>query len=199
MPRFDDYLSEVQQRNGLQPIPLIRAWTQAEVTAVEAALRAAVLASNIINSAIPNFAGISNQAKGNKAADHFVKTVPQHLPAPNRIIAAKGSGYPDRIFSFGQLGFCMELKATANWKNGDGNRRVLTSSPEKMRKLVKSGHIGNPPAHLVCTVFYGKTSSLVTGVRLDFLEPDSIVNIRLEASTSQKLLTSGSQHKATIP
>lgn len=31
MPRFDDYLMEVQQRNGLNPIPLIRAWTQPEI------------------------------------------------------------------------------------------------------------------------------------------------------------------------
>ena len=141
MPRFDDYLIEVQQRNGLNSVPLIRAWTPPETAAVESALRTAITASAIINSAIPNFGGISNQAKGNKAEDYFVATVPQYLPAPSRIIAAKGSGYPDRIFAQGTLGFCMEMKATANWKNGDGNRRVLTSSPDKMRKLVNSGQI----------------------------------------------------------
>lgn len=199
MPRFDDYLMEVQQRNGLNPIPLIRAWTQPEIGAVESALRTAVAASNFVNSTIPNVAGISNQAKGNRAADYFVATVPQHLPAPNRIAAARGAGYPDRIFAVGPLGYCMEIKATANWKDGDGNRRVLTSSPDKMRKLINSGQIGNPPAHLVCTVLYGKSNGLVTGLRLDFLEPDSIVNIRLEASTSQKLLTQGQQHKVTFP
>ena len=199
MPRFDDYLMEVQQRNGLNPIPLIRAWTQPEIIALEAAFRAAVAASNIQNSAIPGFAGISNQAKGNRAADHFVSTVPQHLPAPNGVMPANGAGYPDRIFVSGAVGYCMELKATANWRNGDSNRRVLTSSPEKMRRLINSGQVGAPPAHLVCTVIYGRANGHVAGIRLDFLEPDSEVNIRLEASTSQRLLSQGQQHHFTIP
>jgi hypothetical protein len=93
----------------------------------------------------------------------------------------------------------MELKATSNWRNGDSNRRVLTSAPDKMRQLVNSGQIGNPPAHLICTVLYSEANSTVTGIRLDFLKPDSIVNIRLEASTSQRLLTQGLHHKVTIP
>jgi hypothetical protein len=199
VPRFDAYLLEVQQRNGLQPIALIRDWTAQEIVTVEAALRAAIAASNVLSSAIPNFAGISNQSKGNKAADHFIATVPPHLPAPSTIVHAQGAGYPDRIFLFGAVGFCMELKATSNWRSGDSNRRVLTSAPDKMRQLVNSGQLGNPPAHLICTVLYSEVNSTVTGIRLDFLKPDSLVNIRLEASTSQRLLTQGLHHKVNIP
>ncbi len=198
MPRFDDYLLEVQQRNGLQPIPLIRAWTQAEITAVEAAIRAAVNGSGIVGSVIPNFVG-TNQAKGNRAADHFVAVVPPQLPQPNRIVPATGGGYPDRLFVTAATGYCMELKATSNWQIGDANRRVLTSAPDKMRRLVNMGLVGNPPAHMICTVLYSEATSRVTGVRLDFLEPGSEVNIRLEASTSQRLLTQGPHHRAMIP
>lgn len=198
MPRFDEYLLEVQQRNGLQPIALIRDWTQQEITSVETALRTALAASNILNSIIPNFSGISNQSKGNKAADHFISIVPRHLPIPNRIVPAQGAGYPDRIFMIGAVGFCMEMKATSNWKNRDSNRRVLTSAPDKMRSLVSSGQVSNPCAHLICTVIYSEANSTVTNIRLDFLRPDSIVNIRLEASTSQRLLTQGPHYNVLI-
>lgn len=123
----------------------------------------------------------------------------RNLPAPNRITDAKGGGYPDRIFNIGNLGFCMELKATSNWKDIDANRRVLTSTPVKMRKLVNAQKIGAPPAHLVCTVLYSEQHSTVTGLRLDFLDPSSVINIRLEASTSQRLLTQSPHHKVILP
>lgn len=199
MPRFDAYLLEVQQRMNLLPsMTLIRAWTPQEIAAVEAALRAAVAASGVVNSAIPNFVG-TNQSKGNKAADHFLAVVTPHLPAQAQIVFANGGGYPDRIFRLGQVGYCFEFKATSNWQNGDSNRRVLTGTPTKMRRLVNLGTIGNPPAHLICTVLYSEANSTVTGVRLDFLDPSSIVNIRLEASTSQRLLAQSPHHNVTIP
>lgn len=199
MPRFDDYLLEVQQRMNLLPaMALIRAWRPQEITAVEAALRGAVAASGVLNSVIPNFVG-TNQSKGNKAANHFLAVVPPHLPAQAQIIVANGAGYPDRILVLGQVGYCLEFKATANWQDGDTNRRVLTSTPTKMRRLVNLGTIGNPPAHLICTVLYSDANSTVTGIRLDFLDPSSIVNIRLEASTSQRLLAQSPHHNVTIP
>lgn len=198
MARFDAYLLEVQQRLGYQPLQLIRAWAPQESAAVEAAIRAAVQGSGIVGSVIPNFAG-TNQSKGNRAAKHFITTVTPFVPPPFSIASALGSGYPDRVFANGAAGYCLELKATSNWQNGDANRRVLTSRPEKMRRLVNAGIIGNPPAHLVCTVLYSNATSQVAGIRLDFLEPDSEVNIRLEASTSQSLLTQGTHRKAMIP
>lgn len=198
MPRFDDYLAEVQQRNGFNPaIALIRAWTPQEITQVENALRTAVIASGIIGAPIPNFDG-TNQAKGNKAANHFLALVPPCLAAPNRIIPARGSGYPDRIIVLGGNGHCMEMKATSNWRDTDGNRRVLTSSPAKMRNLIQAGDLSAPPAHMICTVLYHETNSTVDGVRLDFLDPASEIKIRLEASTSQRLLHQGPEFTATI-
>ena len=93
----------------------------------------------------------------------------------------------------------MEMKATSNWKNADGNRRVLTGSPTKMRNLIAIGKLAAPPAHLICTVFYSEAQSTLDGIRLDFLEPDSQIKIRLEASTSQQLLHNSPQTTATIP
>ncbi|MFZ3582122.1 hypothetical protein ACOI1H_08130 [Loktanella sp. DJP18] len=199
MPRFDDYLAEVQQRMNLNPIMmLVRAWTPQEITAVENAIRVAVVASGIIGLQIPNFTG-TNQAKGNKAANHFLNTVSPHLARPNSIVLATGSGYPDRIFRLGGICFCMEMKATSNWRNADGNRRVLTSSPTKMRNLIINRQLASPPAHLICTVLYNEANSTVTGIRLDFLEPNSEIKIRLEASTTQQLLHNGAQTTAIIP
>ncbi|WP_123876531.1 hypothetical protein [Fuscovulum blasticum] len=202
MSRFDDYLTEVQQRMGLVPINLIRTWTAAEITSVELAIRTAVAASQIVGMVIPNFVG-TNQAKGNKAADFFIATIPPHLPANNSIVAARGAGYPDRLFVSGATRHCMEFKATSNWQDGDPNRRVLTSAPTKMIRLVNSRQVGvapnHVPAHLICTVLYSEQQSSVQGVRLDFLEPDSEVNIRLEASTSQRLLAMGTQQRFIYP
>lgn len=199
LPIFHDYLTEVQQRMGVNPVmTLIRAWTPQEITAVETAIRSAVAASGIIGVQIPNFTG-TNQAKGNKAANHFLNIVPPRLTAPNSIVPATGSGYPDRIFRLGGISFCMEMKATSNWQNADGNRRVLTSSPTKMRNLITSGLLAAPPAHLICTVLYNEANSTVNGIRLDFLEPNSEIKIRLEASTSQQLLHNSPETTVTIP
>ena len=146
---------------------------------------------------IPKFTG-SNQAKGNKAADFFIATISPSLPANSRMEKASGKGYPDRLLVMGATPHFMELKATANWRNSDTNRRVLTGSPTKMNSLV-----GEPqkyvPTHLICTVLYSDMTSTVQGVRLDFIEPDSQVNIRLEASTSQRLLTLGAQKTFILP
>ncbi|MCX7379817.1 MAG: hypothetical protein NTY94_24050 [Alphaproteobacteria bacterium] len=198
MARFDEYLLEVQKRMGLQPVQLVRPWAKSEIKSIETAINAAVTASALFGSMIPNFTG-TNQSKGNKAANHLMSIVPSHLPALHTITDAKGAGYPDRIFNIGNLGFCMELKATSNWNNIDSNRRVLTSTPRKMLKLLTTKKIGAPPAHFLCTVLYSEPNSTVTGLRLDFLDPSSEISVRLEASTSQRLLTQSPHHKVILP
>jgi hypothetical protein len=189
LARFDLYLREIQCYLGLEARDLIREWTTEEIDSVIEGLCAAIDSSGVIGSSIGNFGG-TNQSKGNRAADHFVAVVPQHLPGNHKIMAAAGAGYPDRIYQLEGVGFCMEMKATSNWQGTDSNRRVLTSSPAKMLDLTETGSLDNPPPHLICTVMY-TDQGVVSGLRLDFLEPDSEINIRLEASTSQKLLTQG--------
>ena len=197
MARFENYLTELQEHRGLVPKPLIRPWKDEEIDQVVEALCLAIDSSRFIGMPIGNFGG-SNQSKGNRAADHFVATVPQHLPAYCQVIGAAGKGYPDLLCVLNDKGFAMELKATSNWQDGDSNRRVLTSSPIKMLALIASGSLDNPPPHLICSVLY-RGDGMVTGTRLDFLEPESEVNIRLEASTSQKLLAVGPHRSIILP
>lgn len=197
MARFDSYLIELQEHQGLKPRALIRPWLKDEIDEIVGALCAAIKTSGFIGLPIYNFGG-SNQSKGNRAADHFVATVPPHLPENCKVLAAAGAGYPDRICLLHGRGYAMELKATSNWQDGDGNRRVLTSSPNKLLALIASGSIDDPPAHLICSVLY-EEDGIVNGARLDFLEPETEVNIRLEASASQKLLAEGPHHSVILP
>lgn len=197
LARFEEYLTELQEHQGLVPKPLIRPWKDEEINQIVEALCLALDSSRFIGTLIGNFRG-SNQSKGNRAAEHFVATVPPHLPAYCKVQVAAGKGYPDLLCILNDMGFALELKATSNWQDGDSNRRVLTSSPTKMLALIASGDLDNPPPHLICSVLY-KEDGVVTGTRLDFLEPESEVNIRLEASTSQKLLAAGPHKYIILP
>ena len=109
------------------------------------------------------------------------------------VVPVAGAGYPDRRLWLDDPAFscAMEIKATSVWNDGDSNRRVLTSSPVKLLGAIDRNELPGPPCHLLATVLYDRATGVVSAVRLDFLEPDSPVNVRLEASTSHKLLSSG--------
>jgi hypothetical protein len=85
----------------------------------------------------------------------------------------------------GGQGFPFELKATSDWNPNDSNRRVLTSSSQKLRR-----HFRHPINHLLATVVYHQEAGVfrLESVRLDYLNPDTEVSIRLEGSVSHKLL-----------
>jgi hypothetical protein len=178
---------------------LIRSWSPAEIQTIEAGVRAAVVASGIIGTVIPFRPNSKNQSKGNQAADFFLAQVPPHLAVGATIRRAKGAGYPDLLLTIGTAAYCMESKATSNWNSRDDNRRVLTSSSTKMRALVAAGPAGVVPAHLIATLIYDEATSVVQTIRLDFLEPNSPVKVRLEGSTSQQLLAGGAHAVKSIP
>lgn len=198
MARFDEYLREVQLREGLQPIDLIRPWTPAEIDQVDQHVRRAVAASGIVGQPVPGLGPLTNQARGNRVAIYFRERVHDRLDEGAQIVTAPGSGYPDLLMKIGDCAFLMEAKATTKWDEKDGNRCVLTSSPTKMRSLLAKGHVQGTPAHLIVYVRYDLATFVLETVRLDFIDPDTEVSIRLEASTSQKLLTEGAQQVRTI-
>lgn len=191
MTTFAEYFVEALEREGVDAQELIPAWTQEERDHVTNKIRSAIELSGVIKG--------SNQSKGNQAAAFLFGAIAGHMGNSGKIATAPGKGYPDMIFSLDGASFCMEFKATSAWKAGDSNRRVLTSSTSKLRSLIQEAHVGNPPAHFICTVLYSDNDAVVTGVRLDFLEPDTPVNIRLEASTSQKLLSEGAHTIVLMP
>jgi hypothetical protein len=111
--------------------------------------------------------------------------------------ACSGAGYPDRILiqRDTRLRMPLEVKATSDWNPSDSNRRVLTSSSEKLRRQFTS-----PIHHLLMTLLYTieGQGARVDAVRLDFLEPDTTVNVRLEASVNHKILAAGPHRSKVI-
>ena len=195
--RIADYYTELQRREGLEPMQLVAEWQQAETHAISAVFRNAFAASRITEQTIPIRAGSTNQSVGNQVAYFFVPVMNQHLEQ-YRIDACPGGGYPDKILVEIASGrtFPFELKATSTWDATDSNRRVLTSSSRKLRKRFP-GAVN----HVLATVLYvtGADVSRVQSLRLDFIEPDTLVNIRLEASVSHRSLAEATHRSTTIP
>ncbi len=159
--------------------------------------RTAALDSHIIEQAVPLRAGSSNQSIGNQVAEFFALQFPPHLTAHN-LRACAGAGYPDKILvrRDGNDSYPLELKATSTWNVADSNRRVLTSSSRKLRERFR-GAIN----HLLATILYGERGNVwfITSIRLDFIGPNTLVNIRLEALVSHRLLSQATHATITVP
>lgn len=202
---LDAFYQMMLARDGISDAPaLIGGWSAESVELVQLRFRTALLRCGIVGSILPNFqmtddgAVRTNQSKGNVAADALAVALSCD-PASLIIDKLEGSGYPDRLAVVPNPDFscCFEIKATSAWSERDSNRRVLTSSPTKILGAIRSGRLPPSPCHLIGTVLYDRDSGEVGNVRLDFLEPDSPVNVRLEASTSHRLLSEG-QHRSVL-
>jgi hypothetical protein len=195
--RIDEYYNELQRREGIEPVELVAEWTPRDTDAISAVFRAAVGASRITEKVIPIRASSTNQSIGNQVADFFVPIMNEHLQ-DYRIDACPGGGYPDKILVEIASGrtFPFELKATSTWNIADSNRRVLTSSSRKLRQRFP-GAVN----HVLATVVYatGTDVTQVRSLRLDFIESGTLVNIRLEASVSHRLLAEATHRSTTIP
>ncbi len=172
--RIAEYYNELQRREGLEPVELVAEWGQHDTDAISAAFRTAVGASRITDQGISIRTGSTNQSIGNQIADFFVPIINQHLQQ-YRIDACPGGGYPDKILVeiTSRRTFPFELKATSTWDAADSNRRVLTSSSRKLRQRFP-GAVN----HVLATVLYatGGGISRVRSLRLDFIQPDTLVN-----------------------
>ena len=195
--RIAEYYIELQRREGLEPVELVAEWQQRDIDSISGAFRTAVGVSRITELDIPIRGGSTNQSIGNQVADFFVPTINQHLQQ-YRIDAYPGGGYPDKILVeiASHRTFPFELKATSTWDAADSNRRVLTSSSRKLRQRFP-GAVN----HVLATILYatGAGISRVRSLRLDFIEPTTLVNIRLEASVSHRLLAQATHRSTTIP
>jgi hypothetical protein len=189
-----EYYSRLQEFEGEAAVELIAPWQPQTVEAIRGDFAAAIDSGVFRGSTVRIPAGTSNQSIGNKVADFAatrVDTVLKHF----RIESCSGAGYPDRVLRSlaHDSRYPAELKATSAWDPADSNRRVITSSSAKLRRQF------NPPInHLLITFSYTLNTvteqASITAVRMDFVEPDTIVNIRLEASVSHRLL-SGAKHR----
>lgn len=206
--QLQDFYHQLQLRNGIQnPAILVAAWPLPLRAHIEAEMRTSMAAGGFFTTAVANLHQLpggrarTNQSKGNVLADALCDALTIAAGDLSVHSLSSGRGYPDRrLRSAAQnQSVCFEIKATTNWDATDGNRRVLTSSPDKIRAAIASGELPSPPCHLVATIHYSDANNVPRGLRLDFLEPDTTVAVRLEASTSHQLLHNGPHQSADLP
>lgn len=206
MPNLKDYYRDLLEWEGIPFCELVHLWPPDLQDEIEAALETAIRVSCIKGSECPikantkNGSGvISNQSVGNQvekyAAEKLSKTIQDFIISP-----CKGGGYPDRelVRNSSNTRMPLEVKATSEWNPSDSNRRVLTSSSTKLRT-----EFSGPIYHLLMTVLHtpfsqGADSVRVNAIRLDFIEPATEVNVRLEASVSHKILADGPHRNKVI-
>jgi len=190
------YYESLARWEGAEPLPLIACWGPQDAESICADFQRAFQERGFNCLPLTIVAGTSNQSIGNKVADFFVENINRHLQH-HQIKACSGPGYPDkRLLRLADTRvFAFELKATSQFDPSDSNRIVLTSSSEKLRRCFRC-----PINHLLGTACYQMegTRICIEKLRLDFLEPGTIVNVRLEASVSQRILSRGSHRNVSF-
>jgi hypothetical protein len=185
------YYQSLADWEGKPAADLVGAWNSGDMEEIAGDFGAAFSAADFGSSPLTVGAATSNQSIGNKVAEFLVAGMNQHL-GRFRIESCSGAGYPDKRLvrrGDGRV-FAFELKATSEFDPNDSNRIVLTSSSDKLRRCFRP-----PVCHLLGTACYEQDGGEVEiqRLRLDFLEPSTPVNVRLEASVSQRLLARGTQ------
>ena len=179
-----------------QFIKLVYQWPHDLRDAIEVAFVDAVAETGIKGSVCPLEPDSTNQSIGNQVEKYTVAKLNDVIEGFS-ISSCSGQGYPDQILvqSNSNLRMPLEMKATSEWNPKDANRRVLTSSSAKLRDQFAS-----PIYHLLVTVLYTPNHNKVriNRIRLDFLEPTTTVNVRLEASVNHKILADGHHHSKMI-
>ncbi len=171
-------------------------WPQELRSVIEADFVQSAEKSGIRGASCPIRLGSSNQSVGNQVEEYVVGALAPHLRG-FRLMPCPGSGYPDKMLvrNTDGLRIPLEMKATGDWNPSDSNRRVLTSSSTKLRTVFTA-----PVYHLLATAVYTVVANAVRidRIRLDFLEPNTRVNVRLEASVSHRLLHNADHHSRSF-
>lgn len=196
MGNLADYYCALLKWEQVPPKQLVYPWPLRLREAVESDIRRAVLKSGIKGEHCPIRPNSTNQSIGNQVEAFVVNRLIPH-GSSYCISPCPGAGYPDKMLadSTSTLTMSLELKATSDWNPSDTNRRVLTSSSRKLRQRFRT-----PIYHLLMTVLYTNTRDCarIDAIRLDFLEPTTSVNVRLEASVNHKILATGPHHSVII-
>lgn len=192
MKNFAEYYKDLLEWEGVEFKELISDWREDLIEEIKNDFQTAVTNSNLKGLAfVPNK---TNQSVGNQVEIVALEKLNEHLKI-FQIDNCSGAGYPDRVLTKGDFKqVALEMKATGDWNPNDSNRRVLTSSSKKLREKFIS-----PVYHLLCTVVYKGEfeSAKIESIRLDFIEPETQVSVRLEASVSHKMLTNAT-HESIV-
>ena len=197
MPNLQEFFSDLLNWEGQQYRELTHPWQRELRDSIISAFQNAVSESSVKGSVCSLPPGTTNQSIGNEIEKYIVPKLDSVISGYS-ISNCSGAGYPDQklIRQNPKLHIPLEMKATAKWKDTDGNRRVLTSSSKKLRT-----QFTKPIYHLLLTVLYSKQDgedfATIDTIRLDFIEPTTTVSVRLEASVNHKILVND-QHYSKI-
>lgn len=189
MSNFKEYYRNLLNWEGIKQIELIHPWPKNLRIRIISSFVRGIELSALKGSICKLRERSTNQSVGNQVEALAIAKLAPHMPNFS-LTSCSGSGYPDKtlIDKQTELKMPLEVKATSDWNPKDHNRRVLTSSSAKVRKQF-TGNI----YHMLLTFIYTRTNdqACIDNIRLDFLEPDSPVGVRLEASVNHKLLSKG--------
>ena len=196
MPTLSDYYKDLQIWGNVDRKTLIAEWPETLAVSVESQIHNALGTAGVLGIRCPIRKGSTNQSIGNQVEDFVIPLLASKL-ALFTLRKCAGAGYPDRelIQVDSGLKIPLEIKATADWNPSDSSRRVLTSSSDKLRT-----QFAEPIHHLLFTILYEISSPMsarIGSIRLDFLEPSTLVGVRLEASVSHKILCAGG-HRSIV-
>ena len=189
MSNLRNYYQDLLNWEGQPQRELVEEWPHTLRESIESAFVNAVSKSAVKGSTCSLSPGSTNQSIGNQVEKYTMGKLSTAI-SEFSISLCRGAGYPDQMLTETTTNthIPLEVKATSNWNDRDSNRRVLTSSSNKLR-----AQFSDPIYHLLLTVLYSQNEDLVTieAIRLDFLEPTTVVNVRLEASVNHKILATG--------
>ena len=190
------FLTEKQEDEGVSPIELVSEWDEKNMQQITSNFKKAWRKGNFSKLEIrlppkpekPN-QPLSNQSRGIQLWNKF-RTMLQKDLTNYTFKKCKESGYPDQqLVSDSGTSFAFEEKAHSNWDENDGNRIVIASSTKRLRATF------TPPINHIWATLYNSyrlegNTTVCTLHRLDlhFAEPGTLVNRRLEGSTSNKTL-----------
>lgn len=196
MSNLIDYYKDLLHWEGEEPHELVHQWPQELRDATEKAFVDAVSTASLKGSVCPLKPNSTNQSIGNQVEKYTLGKLGSVISGFS-IFPCQGQGYPDKMLipQTTEFRIPLEVKATSSWNESNSIRRVLTSSSKKLRAQFRE-----PIHHLVLTTLYSRNedSAIIEAIRLDFLEPTTTVNVRLEASVSHKILANGPHHSKTI-
>lgn len=171
---------------------LIYMWRKNLINEVAKDFEQSIKRSKVLGLSCDLREGKESQADGNDVDNFVVEKLNEKLRV-FKIYKCPEKGYPDRILAKGSIKqIALEMKSTGSWNSKDTQRRVLTSSSKKLRV-----NFTDPIYHLICNVTYKKLKQKaeILTIRLDFINPRSFVNIRLEASSTHKIFDKGNHEK----
>jgi hypothetical protein len=196
---YSKYLRGLSEFEGLPQRELISVWNPADITSIKEVLRIGVGTSRI-EFAVEKT--ISDSALGNEIEKQFRLGVNMNLPGYDLRICG-GKGYPDELLCrwADEARFLNEIKGKTSFCPSNGLRQVILSASRKLRRHFPEG---SQMCHMFTTVFYSmhplgeQLLISIIGCLPEFIQPWTIVEVRLESSASQRLLYEGSHEKLLV-